>query len=157
MSQHTRSMPKTTPRAAVALAAVLAAALVWLVFGPIGGMELQQPAFESGGAPTDLGLGQVVAASALGAALAWLTLAALERVTRHARRAWTIIAFVVLLASLGGPMGGEGITTGNRLVLGLMHVVVAAVLIGGLRREVVAEDPAPAHRLGTLASARQGS
>ncbi len=157
MSQeHTRSMPKTMPRAGVALAAVLAAALVWLAFDPIGGMDLQQPAFDSGAAPTDLGLGQVLFASAMGAALAWITLAALERLTQRARRTWTIVAVIALLVSLGGPMGGEGITTGNRLVLALMHVVVAAVLIRGLPREAVAEEPAPAHRLGTLASARQG-
>lgn len=156
MSQDTRSMPKTMPRAGVALAAVLAAVLVWIAFDAIGGMDLKQPAFESGAAPTDLGLGPVLFASAMGAALGWISLAALERLTRRGRRAWTIVAVIALLVSLGGPMGGEGITTGNRLVLALMHVVVAAVLIRGLPREAVEEDAAPAHRLGTLASARQG-
>jgi hypothetical protein len=36
---------------------------------------------------------------------------------------------VVLLASLGAPLSGTGVTAANRAVLTLLHLTVAAVLI----------------------------
>ena len=61
-------------------------------------------------------------------------LAALERLTPHARLIWLVLALVGLAASLSMPLGGTGVSSGNRAVLVLMHVAVAAVLIPVLYR-----------------------
>jgi len=42
-------------------------------------------------------------------------------------------SIVAPLASLGGPLSG-GVGTGSKVVLSLMHLVVGAVVIVGLRR-----------------------
>ena len=61
-------------------------------------------------------------------------LAALERLTPHARRIWLVVALVGLAASLAMPLSGTGVSSENRAVLVLMHVAVAAVLVPVLYR-----------------------
>lgn len=141
---HKTRAPRSAPaRAGVVVLAAVAAALLWLAFDPLAGMDLEQPAFEAGEQPTALGIDAVLVAALVGGVLGWAALAALERLTLHPARSWTILAIGVLAVSLGGPLSGDGITTGNRLVLVLMHLVVGGILVAGLRREAVSLRSAP--------------
>jgi Family of unknown function (DUF6069) len=118
--------------AAVAFA-VLAALAVWAASVQVFGVDVRQPAF-GGGVPDDLAAGQVVAASVVAGLAAWLALALLERLTRHARTAWVAVASLALVASLGAPLSGRGIDAGSRLVLALLHLAVGLLLIVLLAR-----------------------
>jgi Family of unknown function (DUF6069) len=117
---------------AVALG-VLAALAVWGVSELVFGTNVRQPAFGSG-VPQDLTAGPVMVASVVAGLGAWLTLAVLERLTRHARAAWVALATLVLAASLGAPLSGRGIDGESRLVLTLLHLTVGALLIVLLAR-----------------------
>jgi hypothetical protein len=112
--------------------AVAAAVIIWSV-AELAGMHVRQPTTGSGAA-TALGIGFVIAVSALASFAGWALLAVLEHFTARARVIWTTTAVVFLLLSLGGPFTGHGVSTGNRLVLGLIHLVVAVILITGLPR-----------------------
>lgn len=114
-------------RALAAGAAVLTPVLIWLVAVPLLGAELLVP-----GRPADttveLGLGAVLFISVLSAAAGWALLAVLERWWSRARTGWVIIAVLVLLLSFAPLLSGE-LSGTTRLVLGLMHLAVGAVLI----------------------------
>ncbi|HEV2057830.1 MAG TPA: DUF6069 family protein [Solirubrobacteraceae bacterium] len=116
-----------------AAGAVLAAVAVWVVAEVAFGLDLRQPAAD-GQAADDIDVGHVVFAAAVGSLVGWALLAALERITSRAYVIWRAVAALALLASLGGPLSGSGITTANRLVLVLMHLVVAAVVIAVMYR-----------------------
>jgi hypothetical protein len=49
-----------------------------------------------------------------------------------------------LVASLGGPLSGSGITAANRAVLVLPHLAVGTVLIPALRRTAASRAGRPA-------------
>ena len=117
---------------AVALG-VLAALAVWGISALVFGVDVRQPAFGPG-VPQDLTAGPVVVASLVAGLAAWLALAVLERLTRHARAAWVALAILVLAASLGAPLSGRGIDGESRLVLTLLHLTVGALLIVLLSR-----------------------
>jgi hypothetical protein len=117
---------------AVALG-VLAALAVWGISELVLGVDVRQPAFGPG-VPRDLTAGPVVVASLVAGLAAWLVLAVLERLTRHARAAWVALATLVLAASLGAPLSGRGIDGESRLVLTLLHLTVGALLIVLLSR-----------------------
>jgi len=112
---------------AVALG-VLAALAVWGVGELVFGVNVRQPAFGTG-VPQDLTAGPVVVASVVAGLAAWLALAVLERLTRHARAAWVTLATLVLVVSLGAPLSGRGIDGESRLVLALLHLTVGTLLI----------------------------
>ena len=116
-------------------AAVVAAVLAWLIAVPIVGIDLLvRP---GGGAAQQVGLGSVVAVSLLASLLGWGLLALLERlVSRRALTAWTVVAVVVLMLSLSGPLTAAT-NAAVAIALVLMHLVVGAVLIMGLRRTTV--------------------
>jgi hypothetical protein len=116
---------------AVALG-VLAALAVWGLSALVG-VDVRQPAFGTG-MPQDLTAGPVVVASVVAGLAAWLALALLERLTRHARAVWVALATLVLVVSLGAPLSGRGIDGGSRLVLALLHLTVGALLIVLLAR-----------------------
>ena len=131
----TRRSPWRRPTArpiAVALG-VLAALAVWGISELVFGVDVRQPAFGPG-VPQDLTAGPVVVASLVAGLAAWLVLALLERLTRHARAAWVALATLVLAASLGAPLSGRGIDGESRLVLALLHLTVGALLIVLLAR-----------------------
>lgn len=113
-------------------AAVVAAVIIWAI-ADLAGMHIHQPGFGSRAA-TSLNAGFVIGVSLIVSLAAWALLAILEHATARARAIWTTVAVVVLLISLGGPLSGHGVSTGNRLVLALIHVVVGAILITGLPR-----------------------
>jgi len=118
---------------------VLAALAVWSVSELVVGIDVRQPAFGPG-VPQDLTAGPIVIASLVAGLVAWLALALLERITRHARAAWVALATLVLAASLGAPLFGRGIDGQSRLVLTLLHLTVGTVLIVLLART---SPPAP--------------
>jgi hypothetical protein len=130
--------PRTAPLAVV-VGAVAAALVLWIVAEPVLGIDLRAPA--SGGAPnSEVGPVMVVLGSLVPVLLGWGLLVLLQKFTAHARTVWTVIAGVILAGSLVGPLSGEGITGANRVVLLLMHLVVGAVLIIGLRRTSPGKD-----------------
>jgi hypothetical protein len=112
---------------------VLAALAVWGVGELVVGIDVRQPAFGTG-VPQDLTAAPVVIASVVAGLAAWLALAVLERLTRHARVAWVALATLVLVASLGAPLSGRGIDEQSRLVLTLLHLTVGGLLIVLLAR-----------------------
>ena len=122
------------------IAAVLVNLSIWVAVEIVGGVDLQQPGF--GDQPsTDLGAGQVVAATAVATLLGWALLAVLERVNRRrGGTIWTVLAVAFTLLSIGSPLAGTGITTGNRLTLVAMHVAAALTFIPLVRRTVPAQE-----------------
>ena len=120
----TTSKPAVHP--AVFVAGATVAAIVTWIIARVADVDFEVEAW--GGETMDVGLG-IVTAAAAGASLAgWGLLALLQRRTARAREVWTIIATAVLLVSLPGPLFADA-STGARISLTLMHVVVAAVLI----------------------------
>jgi hypothetical protein len=61
--------------------------------------------------------------------MAWGVLATIERFSQRPARAWLAVSIGLLVLSLGGPLSGDGIATGNRLALVFMHLAAGAVLI----------------------------
>lgn len=121
-------------RASAVAAAALTPLAVWLLAELVLGVEVRSPDFGPEQPSEPVGPFRVVVTGMVVSAVGWGLLAGLERVTRHARAAWVAIAGLVLVASLGAPFGGEGITTANRVTLLLMHFAVGLVLIPGLYR-----------------------
>jgi len=123
-----RAGRRTVPRRALTVAGATAAALVvWALAGPVAGIDL---AARSAGSTRTVGPGAIAAVSLVAGLAAWALLALMERLTRRPGRVWTIIAAVVLVLSLPGPLGGVGAAA--RAVLAGLHLAVAAVLIPGL-------------------------
>lgn len=114
-------------RATAAIGAVLAALVIYVLARLTVG-AIQQPAFGSG-QPMSLSPGFVAAVAATAALLGWAAIAVLERLHQRAVAIWTIAAPLALLASLGLPLSGHGVSPGNRGALILMHLAVAGVVI----------------------------
>ncbi|MBQ1042966.1 MULTISPECIES: DUF6069 family protein [unclassified Micromonospora] len=112
------------------LAAAAAPLLGWLVAVPLAGVDLVARTGSTDQRVTPV----AVVVSALLAGLAgWALLALLERLTARARTVWTVVAGLVLLVSLLGPLGGA-VGAAARLTLVAFHLLAGAVLITGLRR-----------------------
>ncbi|MEU8071375.1 DUF6069 family protein [Micromonospora sp. NPDC048169] len=112
------------------LAVTAAALLGWVVAVPVAGVELIA---RSGSTDQRVTPVAVVVSTLLAGLAGWALLAVLERLTGRARSAWTVVAVLVLLVSLLGPLGG-GVGGAAKLTLVALHLVVGAVLITGLRR-----------------------
>ena len=124
--------PDTRQRLAAVALSVVAPAIVWLV-AELAGADVRSPAFQS--SPSlDIGVGNVMVTATAAALAAWGLLVVLEHFTRSARRVWITVAIALLLVSLAGPLSGTGISTGNRLILVVMHLTVGAFLIPLLGR-----------------------
>lgn len=121
-----------------------AAVVTWALIEKVAGVDLRAPSFDGSAEGFDIGLGPVVLTSGLASLGGWGLLAVLERLTTRARGLWTAAAVPALVASLGGPMSGTGISGANRASLALLHVVVGAVLIPLLHRTTSAPSGAPA-------------
>lgn len=116
------------PRLAAVVSAVAAALAVWVLAELVLGVDLRSPAVGSrAGAPIEPGW--IALVSAVVSLAGWALLVILEKLISRARTVWTITAAVVFALSLAAPWQGTGISAGNRLLLTLMHVVIAAVLI----------------------------
>ncbi|WP_405477094.1 DUF6069 family protein [Streptomyces canus] len=116
-------------RLAAAAVAVLAPVLVWLVADPLLGHRLR---ITDGEQTLDIGAVPVGVVALLASLSGWGLLAVLERFgARRARAIWTGVAGVVLTVSFL-PFIGDGMDSGTRVSLALMHLAVAAVLVPGL-------------------------
>jgi len=108
----------------------IAAASWWAVLVPVAGLTLDA---RQGGVLQHVGAPAIVISTALITFAAWGLLATLERFAKGARRAWTIVAVISCLLSLGSPLTG-GISTSAKLGLSSFHLLVGALVIFGLRR-----------------------
>jgi hypothetical protein len=130
MANLTRS--PAARRGLAVLVAVVATLVVWVVEVPLLGFDLRARPVP-GVAPVVVAPAAVAFVTLLAGLVAWGLLAMLERVTPLARRIWTIVAVVVFLISLIGPLGG-GVTVTAAVGLACMHLVAAVVLIPLLAR-----------------------
>jgi hypothetical protein len=119
-------------RAAAVITGVLAALIVWAL-AKLAVHDLRQPAFGPA-TPQELSAAVVAGAALTGALLGWSSLAIVERRSGRGRTLWLRTVLVALLLSLGSPLSGHGISAGNRMVLVLLHLTVAAVVIPLLYR-----------------------
>ena len=123
-------------RALVVLGAAAAAAAGWVLAQPVAGIDLQ---VVTGDRTQSVGLGPVLGTSLAAGALGWALLAVLEGRTRRAAAVWTAIALGVTVLSLAGPLA-SATTTSSGVVLAALHVLVAAVLVPGMRRTAATEQ-----------------
>ena len=83
----------------------------------------------------------VVVAALVGSLAGWGLLVLLRRFTANARAVWTVIAIVVALVSLGGPLSATA-SAGTKMSLVAMHLAVATVVIVVLRRTTTSSPDA---------------
>lgn len=121
-----------TVRVVTVATAIAAALLVWLIAGPVAGVEV---AVRSGQGTQDIGAVHVVVVTAFAGLAGWALLATLERRAGDPIGVWTVVAVVVLLLSLVGPLGAS--TVGAALTLVALHLVTGVVLFVGFRRSAV--------------------
>lgn len=124
----TTTAARRTGRAITVAAGAAGALLLWAVNDPWAGIDL---AVRQGDATQHIGPVAVVVAALIAGLAAWGLLALLERTVRRPARTFQIIALIVLVLSLAGPLG-NGVGTSSRLVLLGMHLTVGAALILGL-------------------------
>ncbi|TDC33296.1 DUF6069 family protein [Kribbella albertanoniae] len=108
----------------------IAAASWWAILVPVAGLTLDA---RQNGVLQHVGVPAIVISTALLAFAGWALLAVLERYAIGARKAWTIVAVIACLLSLGSPLTG-GIGVGAKLGLASFHLLVGAIVILGLRR-----------------------
>lgn len=120
--------PRVAPDGAVAVMAAAAAALVWAC-AHISDLHLE---VRSGSGTTEVGAASVIVTTLAVAAAGAGLLRLLERRTTNALRVWTIVALTVWGLSFLGPLSATRPSTG--LVLAVVHLLVGAVLVVGLRR-----------------------
>jgi hypothetical protein len=112
-------------------AVVCAAAIpmvIWTVTVALIGHRLLVTNASGTKPPLDITLPLVTVFALAAGLIGWGLLAVLERFTRRAATIWTVLAgFMFLISFL--PLTGPGTPVSTRLVLGSMHVAVAAVLI----------------------------
>jgi hypothetical protein len=119
-----------TGRAITVAAGAAGALLLWAMADPWGGIDL---AVRQRNSIQHIGPVAVVLTALIAGLAAWGLLALLERTVRRPARTFWIIALIVLLFSLAGPLG-SGVGLSSRLALLGMHVTVGAALIIGLPR-----------------------
>ncbi len=117
-------------RLAVAGVTTIAAVAWWAILAKAAGIDLQA---KQGSSTVEVGAVSVLSASLAMAFAGWALLAILERKTIAARKAWTIVAIIACVMSLGSPLT-SGIGTGAKLALASLHLLVGATVILGLRR-----------------------
>ena len=136
--RHT-SLDVRRNRAATVAAATIAPLIVWLVAEFLLAIDVRSPAFGPDQPSAAIGPVRVILTALIASGAGWLLLAVLERMSDRGRTVWAAVAGVVLLISLGGPLGGEGITTSSQAVLLAMHLAVGLVLIPRLYRSALHE------------------
>lgn len=133
----TQSAPKRSQliwqRREVAIVAAVVVNLIILGIGRLAKGEL--PVAKINGDPQTINVAMVIGVTALVGIIAWGLLAILERMMPHARARtiWTVVALVVFLLSLLGPLGSAE-NTSSKIVLACMHIGAAATIISLLRR-----------------------
>ncbi|HLU52378.1 MAG TPA: DUF6069 family protein [Acidimicrobiia bacterium] len=131
MQTSQASVPRTTApllrRLGVVAGATGAAVITWFLIEALG-HDIVGPAFGDS-PPMDVSLAPVTVSAVLAGLAATAALAAFERFSSRPRRSWRVLAGLVFLVSLGGPLGGTGVEAYDRLALLLLHAVVATGLI----------------------------
>lgn len=125
-------------RIVAVLVAALAGVLAWVLIEPVGGVDLMGPA-RSSRPQLDINAVAVAMSALVSTLIGWGVLALMERRARNPRRAILIFAVVGTILSLGAPFSGGGIDTGQRMLLLLLHLVVAAVFIPLMARTARAD------------------
>lgn len=126
---HTRTRTaRRTSRAITVAAGVAGSLLLWVIEVPWLGLDL---AVRQGDTVQRVGAAAVTAAALIAGLAAWALLAVLERTVRRPVLTYRIIASVVLILSLAGPLS-SGVDTGSRLALAGMHLTVGIAAIVGL-------------------------
>lgn len=128
-------------RARAVIVTVGVAAAAWLVMEPLAGIDLRAPSFDEAAVGQDIGLLAVVLTSLAASLAAWAALATLERISKRPGRWWMALTGIVLLVSLTGPTSGTGIDTTVRVMLVLLHLVVAATSVSLLYPTIRAGRP----------------
>ena len=123
---------KIRDRTLVVVAAAIGGLIVWAVARLIIGEDMTATA-AGADSPTTIGPASVIIATLVGGLIGWGLLALLERYTVRAGRIWLIVAVIVLLLSLAGPLS-QANGTGTTIALLTMHIVVGSILIAGLTR-----------------------
>jgi len=119
--------------------AVAAAVAIWVIAVPVLGVDLVAPPGPDETAPQAVPFAAVVMASLVASLAGWALLAVLERFLSRARTVWTVVASIVMVLSLAGPLLGDaGVPVACRITLALMHLSVGAVLITQLPRSSAA-------------------
>jgi hypothetical protein len=117
-----------TVAVAVAVAAAGAAAVCWYGVTELASVDL---AVRSGSGTREIGVVSVVVTAIVIALAGAGLLRVLERRTRRGLAIWTWVAAAILAVSLSGALGAVSLSAGGSLVA--LHLVVGAVVIGGLR------------------------
>ncbi|MDT0377716.1 hypothetical protein E4198_17980 [Streptomyces sp. RKND-216] len=118
------------PRIVTMVVATLVGAAVWFVARVAFDVKVIA---KTGATETTVQLPSVIVAGVLSGLLGWGLLELLERKASKPGTVWSVIASVVLVLSLfTGPL--NGVTTGAKVTLVLLHLAVGLVLIAGLAR-----------------------
>lgn len=124
-------MTRFHTRLIVVGAALVAVAVAWtlarVALGPLEAPQLGETE------PTAVTLPIVLLMTLQFVVIGWLALAAAERWAPRVARFWQPVAWVLVALSLL-PLVNPAIETPAKLGLGLLHLVVAAVVIPGLAR-----------------------
>lgn len=116
--------------------AVVDAVIVNVIILIIGRLVIGEfPSATVGDDDQTIGFALVILVTLLAGLVAWGLLALLERTTSRAKTVWTVIAVIVFLLSLTGPLG-SGVNTSSKVILALMHTGAAATIIPLMRRSV---------------------
>ena len=124
----TTSTVRRAGRGVAVVGGAASALILWAVNDPWGGIDL---AVRQGGTVQHVGPATVAITALIAGLAAWALLAVLERTVRRPARTYRIIASILLVLSLAGPLG-SGVGTSCKLVLLAMHLTVGAILIIGL-------------------------
>jgi hypothetical protein len=125
----TISAPDRRLRARAVGGALLATGAVWLA-GHALGVTFQ---VATGGPPQTFTLPFLLGFTLQVALAGWVTLAVLERYTRHAMGIWTALGVTVLVLSFA-PIAIAGASAPTKAALSLIHLSVAGVLLVTMRR-----------------------
>ena len=119
---------------AMAIVAAIVVNVIILVAGRLVNGEF--PVATVGSDDRTIGFGQVIVMTGVTGLIAWGLLAVLERITSRAKTIWTVIAVIVVVLSILGPIDG-GVDTASKVVLALMHVGAAATIVPLMRRTII--------------------
>jgi hypothetical protein len=119
---------RRTGRAITVTAGAVGALLIWAINDPWAGTELT---VRQGASTQHIGPAAIVVTALVAGLAAWGLLALLERTASRPIRMFRIVALIVLVLSLAGPLG-SGVGTSSQIALLGMHTTVGAALILGL-------------------------
>lgn len=119
-------------RVLVVVAAIVAPVLLWSVITYAFGVDITVPESPGSAVRHRLEFAPVLVTAVAAVLAGWGLLTLLERlVPKRALTIWSTIALILFLGTLPYM---PGFTVAERLLLGLVHIVLASILILGMRR-----------------------